>query len=154
MSVLPIALDIGIWAVTLTLLLCGWRLLRGPSLPDRILADVPCSGLGTLRRNPEIKWRLKAAEIKKYKSLQRKILVNASRYLRKGGILVYSTCTINTAENEDNIKEFLAGRDGYELVCPPSSPIDRGLIDGHGFFRTFPHKHGMDGFFGAVLKKR
>ncbi len=121
---------------------------------DRILADVPCSGLGTLRRNPEIKWRLKAAEIKKYKSLQRKILVNASRYLRKGGILVYSTCTINTAENEDNIKEFLSGRDGYEFVCSPSLPIDRGLIDGQGFFRTFPHKHGMDGFFGAVLKRR
>lgn len=121
---------------------------------DRILADVPCSGLGTLRRNPEIKWRLKAADIGKYTALQRKILANASRYLKKGGMIIYCTCTINAAENEDNIRDFLAGNDDYELVCPPAPPIDSGLLDRQGFFKTCPHRHGMDGFFGALLKRR
>lgn len=139
---------------TLTADAAGDLGLPAGELFDRILVDVPCSGLGTLRRNPEIKWRLKAEDLEEYTSLQRKILSNASRYLKKKGIIVYSTCTINAAENEGIINEFMAGHGGYELVCPKSRLIDGNLIDERGFFRTFPHKHGMDGFFGAVLKKR
>jgi 16S rRNA (cytosine967-C5)-methyltransferase len=119
---------------------------------DRVLVDAPCSGLGTLRRNPEIKWRLTSRDMAAFLPLQKEILGRSAFYLKRGGILVYSTCTIAEEENEEVVDSFLAENRDFRPVRPPAS-IDKRLISDRGFFQTFPHRHGTDGFFGAVLMK-
>ncbi len=119
---------------------------------DRVLVDAPCSGLGTLRRNPEIKWRLTPESLREFPPLQADILANAARFLKRGGILVYSTCTISAEENGEVLWAFLSGNRDFTLVHPSGS-VDRRVVDQEGFFRTAPHRHGTDGFFGAVLRK-
>jgi len=120
---------------------------------DRALVDAPCSGLGTLRRNPEIKWRLLPEDLESFLPLQKKILKNAGHYLKRGGTLVYSTCTIMPEENEDVVATFLSDNPGFEKINPTAS-ISSKIIDDEGFFRTYPHRHRTDGFFGAVLVKK
>jgi len=119
---------------------------------DRILVDVPCSGLGTLRRNPEIRWNTAPEVLSTSPPLQREILNRSVSYLKRGGTVVYSTCTISSAENEAVIGEFLADNPGFAPVFPATVPA--GMLDGKGMFRTFPHRHGTDGFFAAILKKK
>jgi 16S rRNA (cytosine967-C5)-methyltransferase len=119
---------------------------------DKVLIDAPCSGLGTLRRNPEIKWRTSKESLKKVVSLQKSILKRAALYLKKGGVLVYSTCSILPEENEKIIKSFIADNRDFTLLRPRGI-IQSSMIDNRGYFRTYPHRHGTDGFFGAVLKK-
>ena len=82
---------------------------------DRILADVPCSGFGTLRRNPDLKWRKNEEDIRRLSAVQASILSNLSQYLKKGGILVYSTCTIFHEENEDVVEAFLKNHPEFAL---------------------------------------
>jgi len=118
---------------------------------DRVLVDAPCSGTGTLRRNPEIKWRLAAADIAQLAEAQLKLLGRADSAVARGGRLVYSTCSIEPEENEGVIRQFIEGGAPYRLLRPNASPD---LITGDGFVRTFPHRHGMDGFFAAVLEKK
>jgi len=119
---------------------------------DRILVDVPCSGLGTLRRNPEIKWNTTPGDMKKNPHLQKEILNRSALYLKKGGFMVYSTCTVSSVENEEVVKAFLAVHPDFECARPATVPAN--MLDRHGMFRTFPHRHGTDGFFGAVLHKK
>ena len=119
---------------------------------DRIIVDVPCSGLGTLRRNPEIKWRLQPEDIGNSAGLQRQILMSAARYLREGGTLIYTTCTVMPVENEEIIADFLKEHGRFRLGEVPDV-IDPRMVDAGGYFRTSPHLHGTDGFFGAVLVK-
>lgn len=119
---------------------------------DRILVDAPCSGLGTLRRNPEIKWRLQPEDIENFAGLQRLILISAARYLRKGGTIIYATCTVMPAENEEIIDEFLKRHGNFRRGQAPDM-IDARMIDAGGYFRTSPRLQGTDGFFGAVLVK-
>lgn len=118
---------------------------------DYVLADVPCSGLGIIRRKPEIKFKSKA-ELKDLPSIQKIILENASKYVKINGILVYSTCTIQDSENINIVNEFLKENDNFELV-----PIDEVNIDldnqDKGYLKIYPNIHGMDGFFIAKLKK-
>lgn len=118
---------------------------------DRVLIDAPCSGLGTLRRNPEIKWRLREEDLNTFPELQRRILESAARYVKPGGILVYSTCTVMPEENEAVIRDFLDRCPGYRLTAPGN--ISPELVDDAGFFRTYPLRHAMDGFFGAKMVK-
>jgi len=123
-----------------------------PDFFDAILVDVPCTGLGTLRRNPEIKWHLDHAEIPKIVLLQKELLENAAGYLRRGGRLVYSTCTILPEENDDQITSFLTRhrnfhQDKYIHHIPSS------CLDEKGFMKTTPHQHNMDAFFAARLTK-
>ena len=120
---------------------------------DKILVDAPCSGLGTLRRNPEIKWRLLPEDVKNYSTLQNAMLDNAVFYLRKGGLLIYSTCTIAPEENEEVIKSFINRHPDFTCISPPET-IHRCFVDNRGYFRSYPHRHGTDGFFGAALVKR
>ncbi len=120
---------------------------------DRVLLDVPCSGLGTLRRNPEIRWRLAPAEVERNASLQGRLLERAADLLKPGGILVYSTCTILPEENEDVISDFLCRRGDFQSAGLPDS-IPPGMRSAEGFFKTRPDLHGTDGFFGAVLRRR
>ncbi len=119
---------------------------------DRILVDVPCSGMGTLRRKPEIKWNTTPGDIKKFPQLQKEILHRSVPYLKKAGMMVYSTCTVSSAENDEVIREFLAVHPDFECVRPATVPA--AMLDGRGMFRTFPHRHGTDGFFGAVLHRK
>jgi len=119
---------------------------------DRVLVDVPCAGLGTVRRNPEIKWHTTPEDLGAFPPLQREILNRSAAYLKEGGIMVYSTCTIDSAENEKVVGKFLLDNSAFELVRPATVPA--ALVDEAGFFRTFPHRHGTDGFFGAVLRKK
>ena len=119
---------------------------------DRILVDAPCTGLGTLRRNPEIKWRTTEEDPKKFSALQKTILASAVPYLKKGGHLIYSTCTITPDENEEVIEDFMAHHRDFICIHPPDA-INSLLVDDRGYFRSYPHKHGTDGFFGAVLVK-
>ena len=116
---------------------------------DYVLADVPCSGLGIIRRKPEIKYKEKE-EFRELPPIQKKILENASKYVKVGGTLIYSTCTIQDSENLDVIKEFLQKHKNFEL-----SPIDEVRVDldnqDKGFMKIYPNVHDMDGFFISKL---
>ena len=124
---------------------------------DRVLVDAPCSGTGTLARNPEIKWRLQEKDFGRLAELQQKILRNALKILAPGGRLVYATCSLEPEENEQVVERALAGAEGFRLLAmdelasefPHLSP----LFDGHGYFRTRPDLHAMDGFFAAVITR-
>jgi 16S rRNA (cytosine967-C5)-methyltransferase len=118
---------------------------------DKVLVDVPCSGVGTLRRAPEIKWRLTPRDIKGFAALQEQLIGRAAPYVKPGGRLVYSTCSILAEENEAVVTAFLAAHKDFSLRKPEDMP--EALLDG-AFFRTYPHRHGMDGFFGAVMVRR
>ena len=123
---------------------------------DRILLDAPCSGLGTLRQHPEIKWRRTPSDVSALAALQRTLLWRAAAWLRPGGILVYATCTLSDDENDNVISDFLREHasfvvDDARALMPAAA---RELIGGDGLLRTFPHRHGLDGFFAARLKAR
>lgn len=121
---------------------------------DRILADVPCSGFGTVRKNPDLKWRRGEADIKRLSNLQLTILNHLSGYLKKGGVLVYSTCTVFQEENEEVIEQFLNHHHNFELQSIDNLfPKRFDPIIKNGYLKTFPPKNGMDGFFIARLIK-
>lgn len=106
---------------------------------DRVLADVPCSGLGVLRRKPDIKWTKSEFANEELVKIQRKIFENAALYVKKGGILVYSTCTVNRNENEDALYSFLSAHPEFILI------EKRQLL---------PHTDNTDGFFYAALERK
>ncbi|MBI5826303.1 MAG: 16S rRNA (cytosine(967)-C(5))-methyltransferase RsmB [Deltaproteobacteria bacterium] len=122
---------------------------------DAILLDAPCSGLGVLRRSPDIKYRRKEEDIRELAGVQRRLLEMASGYLKKGGRMVYSTCTFEPEETDGVIKGFL--KDHNEFVLEDASGYMPegcgGLVDASGFLRTYPLQ-GLDGFFGARLGLR
>ena len=120
---------------------------------DHVLVDAPCSGLGTLRRNPEIKWRTTEKDLRNFAAAQKIILQNASTAVKKGGRLIYCTCSLLPTENENIIENFLARNTNFSLCRPPAS-INKQLVDSRGFYHTYPHKFNMDGFFGAILKRQ
>jgi 16S rRNA (cytosine967-C5)-methyltransferase len=117
---------------------------------DCVLVDAPCSGLGTLRRNPEIKWHTTAADLPGFTRTQNAVLQNASAALKRGGRLIYCTCSMLPQENENVINNFLKLNPRFS-TCPPPESLDPQLIDSQGYFRTFPHLNNMDGFFAACL---
>lgn len=118
---------------------------------DRVLCDVPCSGLGIIRRKPEI--RLKPLEqLKELPPLQLKILTNASRYVKKGGRLVYSTCALNPKENEGVCKKFLENNRDFKVITPDLFTVNTFIRD--GFITLMPHINGTDGFFIAVFERK
>jgi len=121
---------------------------------DRILADVPCSGLGILRRAPERKWR-KAPDFRELSSLQHRILDSASRLLSSGGILVYSTCTVVRQENDAVIERFLSRRKDFVLEDASQGLPDafRDLVCEKGMFRSWLRPHAFDFFFAARLRR-
>ena len=120
---------------------------------DRVLVDAPCSGLGTLRRNPEIRWHLTERKLAEMPPLQGRILANAAACVRPGGILLYSTCSVMPEENDGVVAAFLEAHPDFSPQSPPAE-VPAGTVDAEGFFRTFPHRHGTDGFFGALLVRQ
>lgn len=122
---------------------------------DRVLVDAPCSGLGVLRRNPEGKWWKTPADIAELASRQKAILLNAAGFLKDGGTLLYATCSTAPEENEEVIADFLSKRPDFVLEdLRGLFPVYADLFTNEGFFRSWPHRHGMDGFFAARLRKR
>jgi len=118
---------------------------------DRVLLDAPCSGTGTLRRNPEIRYRLNEADISELSQQQRSMMLNAASVLRQGGRLIYSTCSVEREENEQVVDDFLAARSEFVKVTPPAPAY---LVTNEGWVRTWPHRDGCDGFFIAGLERR
>ena len=121
---------------------------------DRVLLDAPCSGLGTLRAHPEIKWQRDESDIQRLSRLQEKLLDNVAAQVKSGGILVYSTCTLTRDENEQNIETFLSRHPEFELedaarYLPGQA---RKLVRGK-YFTALPQQHGTDGFFAARMRK-
>jgi 16S rRNA (cytosine967-C5)-methyltransferase len=122
---------------------------------DRILVDAPCSGFGTLRSHPEIKWQRHEADIKRLRHLQQKILMQSVARLKPGGILVYSTCTLIADENERGVQQLLEKCDA--LVREDAAdylPEAAKVMVRDGYFLAWPHRHGTDGFFAARLRKQ
>jgi 16S rRNA (cytosine967-C5)-methyltransferase len=126
-------------------------LAPGPGF-DRVLVDAPCSGIGTLRRNPDARWRVRPADSAKLAEIQGQILRNTAAALRPGGSLVYSTCTLLQEENEDVISAFLEATPEFSRAASSGLPAElHGLLDTDGTLRCLPHKHDMDGFFAVRL---
>lgn len=124
---------------------------------DRVLVDAPCSGLGTLRRNPDLKWRQTAPSVAELTVKQAAILHAASALVKPGGRLVYATCSLLAAENDAIVSAFLAAHP--EFVALPACDVLRqqGIaVDGDGsdYLRLLPQRHGSDGFFAAVMERR
>jgi len=121
---------------------------------DRVLVDAPCSGLGTLRRNPDLKWRQSPRSVEEMKAKQAAILRSAANLLKPGGRLVYATCSLLAEENEDIVMAFLAERaDFRQLDCAAILREARIAVDTGLFLKLFPHIHGTDGFFAAALTR-
>ena len=118
---------------------------------DWVLIDAPCSGTGTIRHNPEIRYFLRAEDFNGLSEKQLKILKNASKVLKKGGHLVYSTCSLERIENEAVVKTFLAENSHFQKIVPN---LPQQFLTSEGFARTFPQRDQTDGFFIAVLEKR
>jgi 16S rRNA (cytosine967-C5)-methyltransferase len=128
----------------------------GASLPfdsgsfDRVLLDAPCSGTGTLRHNPEIRWRLTNDDISQLAAQQKRFLMNAAVVVKPGGLLVYSTCSIETEENEEVVRDFLSSNEQFTQV---SLPVNADLVTNSGAARTWPHRQGTDGFFISAFER-
>ncbi|MEJ2614650.1 MAG: hypothetical protein P8Z35_06815 [Ignavibacteriaceae bacterium] len=117
---------------------------------DRVLADVPCSGTGTISKKPDIKWKKDLLDIRSMNDLQYNYLEKASTLVKVNGILVYSTCSIEPEENFEIVKKFLDKHDNFKLVNA-SENFSSELVDENGCIQTFPHIHHMDGAFAAKL---
>ncbi|HUF80044.1 MAG TPA: RsmB/NOP family class I SAM-dependent RNA methyltransferase [Burkholderiales bacterium] len=131
------------------------RIKRLAGKADRVLVDAPCSGLGTLRRNPDLKWRQSPLSVEELQRKQSAILRSAARLLKPGGRLVYATCSLLAEENEDIVDAFLAGHPEFRpLDCGKILREARISLTSGLFLRLFPHLHGTDGFFAAALVRR
>ena len=122
---------------------------------DAVLIDAPCSGFGTLRRHPDIRWNKTLKQIHALREIQYNLLKNAAPHIKPGGILVYSTCSIEPMENEEVIQRFLADFPMYRIENArrflPTVPLS--AITPQGFVQTFAHEHGVDGAFAARLRR-
>jgi 16S rRNA (cytosine967-C5)-methyltransferase len=117
---------------------------------DRALVDAPCSELGTLRRGPDLRWRIDPAGFAALPELQLALCARAAAAVRPGGRLVYATCTLRRAEDEEVARAFEAGHPEFERIAP-EAPAP--CVTADGFVRTWPHRHGCDGFFAAVWRR-
>lgn len=123
---------------------------------DLVLVDAPCSGLGTIRREPEIRWRRTEADLRGFSSRQRRMLARAAEAVAPGGRLVYATCSSEPEENEDVAAAFLASQPDFRAIDPRRLPLPPGMtdvIDAMGHLRTYPHQHGLEAFFAAVFER-
>lgn len=122
---------------------------------DRVLVDAPCSGLGTLRRNPDVKWRQTPQAIAELNEKQASILAGAARLVKPGGRLVYATCSILDEENEAIVEQFLAARDDFQLVPMKDVLAEQKIaLDMDAYLKLLPNRHQTDGFFAAVLERK
>ena len=122
---------------------------------DRVLVDAPCTGFGTLRRNPDLKWRHAESAVAELAQKQRTILANAATLVKPGGRLVYATCSVLPEENEDVVAAFLAAHPDFTEGNAAAELARAGIaLDTGPQLRLFPHRHACDGFFAAILERR
>jgi len=119
---------------------------------DFVLIDVPCTGTGTFRRHPDARWRLKPSDLAVLGALQRAIFRAAAEVVRPGGLLVYSTCSLEPEENDAQLESFLADNPGWRLEPPPDGTVPAAVLDA-GRLRVLPQRHGIDGAFAARLRR-
>ena len=119
---------------------------------ERVLVDAPCTGTGTLRHNPEIRWRLSRESFRELPAVQGRILSEAARVVRRGGRLVYSTCSVEREENEEVVAAFLQSHTDFTQAQATPAPVPLLLPDGAA--RTWPQRDDVDGFFVAALEKQ
>lgn len=125
-----------------------------PGRFPRVLLDAPCTGLGTIRRRPEIRWRRQPEDLSRAAALQRELLEGVAGAVAVNGFLVYSTCSVEPEETDEVITTFLAAHPEFRLDDPrPALARAAELVDGQGYLRTWPHRHGTDGFFVARLHR-
>jgi 16S rRNA (cytosine967-C5)-methyltransferase len=134
------------------------RIKRLAGKIDRVLVDAPCSGLGTLRRNPDLKWRQSPQAVQELNAKQTAILAGAARLLKPGGRLVYATCSLLQAENEAVGEAFMVNHPGFEkldaaAVLAEAGVVEAGQLVAAGNLRLWPHLHATDGFFAAIWRK-
>lgn len=121
---------------------------------DRVLVDAPCSGLGTIARRAELRWRRTLDDLAALQGTQLALLEQAAYLVKPGGVIVYSTCTIEPDENEAVIMAFCARHPEFQVERPPDTPsFPSGLMDAQGVIRTLPSVHGIDGSFAVRLKR-
>lgn len=125
-----------------------------PSVPlmDAVLVDVPCTGTGTFRRHPDGRWRLKVSDFAVVGMAQRAILRAAATVVKPGGLLIYSTCSLELEENDEMIDAFLAQHPEFTLEAPPAGVVPEAVLD-NGRLRVLPQQHGFDGAFAARLRR-
>ncbi|HUO44317.1 MAG TPA: RsmB/NOP family class I SAM-dependent RNA methyltransferase [Burkholderiales bacterium] len=130
------------------------RIKRLAGKIDRVLVDAPCSGFGTLRRNPDLKWRQSETGVAELAAKQRAILAAAATLLKPGGRLVYATCSILRAENQDVVADFLAAHPPFRRL-PANAALAQHKIalDTGDDLQLWPHRHGCDGFYAAVMER-
>ncbi len=119
---------------------------------DVVLVDAPCTGTGTFRRHPDARWRLRISDIAVSAAAQRAILRSAAALVPVGGLLVYSTCSLEPEENEQQVEHFLAAHPDFVLEAPPAGTVPDTVLDG-GLLRVLPQQHGVDGAFAARLRR-
>ncbi|RVU47125.1 RsmB/NOP family class I SAM-dependent RNA methyltransferase [Rubrivivax rivuli] len=136
------------------------RIKRLAGKIDRVLVDAPCSGLGTLRRNPDLKWRQSPKAVEELQAKQTAILASAARLLKPGGRLVYATCSLLAAENEAVAEAFTAANAAQFEVLPALQALEAARVEAPAplvagpYLRLWPHRHQTDGFFAAAWQKR
>ncbi len=126
-----------------------------PSLPlaDRVLVDAPCSGLGTLHRHADARWRQTPATLADLSQLQAQLLRNTATWVKPGGILVYATCSLHPAENQAQIRQFLQAHPDWQIAPPPPNFPYPELAHPEGWLQAWPQRHQMDGFFMVRLQR-
>ncbi len=130
------------------------RLSRLAGKMDRVLVDAPCSGLGTLRRNPDLKWRQTPESVKEMSAKQRSILAAASKLVKAGGRLVYATCSLLEEENRQVVEEFMNRAPDFRLKPAAEALAEAAVpLEADPYLELWPHRHGTDGFFAAVLER-
>jgi len=120
---------------------------------DLVLLDVPCTGTGAMRRKPDLRWRIRPKDLESLAGLQSAILAAGVDCVRPGGVLVYSTCSIEPEENREAVSSFLAQTTDFYLD-PAGNYLQQELVSPDGYLETLPHLHGMDGIFAARLKRK
>ncbi|MDP9279753.1 MAG: 16S rRNA (cytosine(967)-C(5))-methyltransferase RsmB [Gemmatimonadota bacterium] len=119
---------------------------------DAVLIDVPCTGTGTFRRHPDARWRLKISDLAVMSALQKTLIRAAAKVVKPGGLLVYSTCSLEPEENDEQVDSFLSENPDWILEAPPEGSVAPELLDG-GRLRVLPQRHGTDGAFAARLRR-
>lgn len=124
------------------------------NLADRVLLDVPCSGLGTLHRHADARWRQTPESVQELSILQRELLTRTSTFVKPGGFLVYATCTLHPLENEGVIQQFLDRHRSWQIYPPILDSTAAALASSQGWVKVWPHRQQMDGFFMVCLRKQ
>ena len=131
---------------------CAWATADDAPLADRVLLDAPCSGLGVLAKRADLRWQRSPSDLDELTTLQDDLLDAAAQCVRPGGLLVYSTCTIEPEENQQRVMAFLDRHADYTLV-PARGAVPDDVLTGDGFLKTRPHVHRIDGAFAARLRR-